>query len=406
MPKPDIALHLLVMIRTFSAKLRALSQSLIGRDPSGRKPDSSGHGRRGPLPVRVSLPSEAGDTLMEVVISALVVGLIVVGTLTGFSVVNRASADQRHHSQASLLASQSQEQLRSDTRDRARHARVHPPYLHPRRRRNDLHDHPGSPADRLHGDDLGLQRQQRNRPDRAYIRSSSVTWPQLKAAKRTAMKQSTLITPPTGSDLEVDVEDGATPRSASPASRRAPKPPQKKPARQQSKERPAPPAAWSSPASRPRAPRLDRRKDRLRDPQRHARSAHQRSQNRTKHHNPHPLRTTKQARFPAEYTYEGKPKWEHLNNEHSAKVKKKVVGDTFTAYNVKIPAEPKFEVGPGEQLYIHKNGRRRRYKALTTLVARSATTAHGQNSPAATSFRSRKMAGLHAATAPPTASKA
>src|ERR1700721_1479764 len=121
MPKPDIALHPLVMMRTFSARLQARGRSLTGVLAGGRRgaesreaerfPGRAGGGTRTP---RVLLGSERGDTLIEIVVSALIVGLIVVGTFTGFRVINRASADPRHHSQASLLASQSQEQLRSD----------------------------------------------------------------------------------------------------------------------------------------------------------------------------------------------------------------------------------------------------------------------------------------------------
>ncbi|HEY5044560.1 MAG TPA: carboxypeptidase-like regulatory domain-containing protein [Solirubrobacteraceae bacterium] len=83
------------MMRTFSARLRNLSRSSIGF--SAR-----------------SLASDAGDTLIEVVVSALLLGLIVVGTLTGLNSANRATSLDRARSQADALAQQDEDQLRSE----------------------------------------------------------------------------------------------------------------------------------------------------------------------------------------------------------------------------------------------------------------------------------------------------
>jgi Tfp pilus assembly protein PilV len=93
MPKPDVVLNPLVMIRTFSAKLRVL-----GRSPIGRR----------------SLASQRGDTLIEVLISAVLIALIVVGTLTGLDSTNKATARDRARSQADALAEHAEEQLRSE----------------------------------------------------------------------------------------------------------------------------------------------------------------------------------------------------------------------------------------------------------------------------------------------------
>jgi type II secretory pathway pseudopilin PulG len=57
--------------------------------------------------------SESGFSLIEVIASSLIVGLIVVGTLTGFVSAGRASADSRQHNQALLLAAQDEEGLRA-----------------------------------------------------------------------------------------------------------------------------------------------------------------------------------------------------------------------------------------------------------------------------------------------------
>jgi type II secretory pathway pseudopilin PulG len=56
--------------------------------------------------------SESGVTLIEVLISTMLVAIIAVGTLTGFDGASRATANERQHNQATLLAAQDEEQLR------------------------------------------------------------------------------------------------------------------------------------------------------------------------------------------------------------------------------------------------------------------------------------------------------
>jgi Tfp pilus assembly protein PilV len=82
------------MMRTFSARLRFLGRSPIGR------------------PAR-ALASDRGDTLIEVIVSALLVALIVVGTFSGLDSTNKATALQRSRSQADALAQQDEDRLRS-----------------------------------------------------------------------------------------------------------------------------------------------------------------------------------------------------------------------------------------------------------------------------------------------------
>lgn len=66
--------------------------------------------RRSELRRRATSP--AGDSLIEVVIAALLIGLIAAGVLSAFTGASRASADQRHHSQADGLAEQDEDRLR------------------------------------------------------------------------------------------------------------------------------------------------------------------------------------------------------------------------------------------------------------------------------------------------------
>ena len=64
-------------------------------------------------PARLDVRAEDGLLLLEVLISALIVGLIVVGTFTGIDVAQSTSISERDHNEAILLSSESQESLRS-----------------------------------------------------------------------------------------------------------------------------------------------------------------------------------------------------------------------------------------------------------------------------------------------------
>jgi Tfp pilus assembly protein PilV len=119
----SIATPHLVTMRTFSARLRVHGRSLIGASarsvvnisrwlPSTRpqlvRPDRYHATPQGPL------TSEVGDTLMEVIVSALLLAVIVVGALTGINSANRATSLDRARSQADALAQQDEDQLRSE----------------------------------------------------------------------------------------------------------------------------------------------------------------------------------------------------------------------------------------------------------------------------------------------------
>lgn len=78
--------------------------------------------RRHTLPPSHSAPStrplrvagEAGDTLIEVLISAVLIVAVIVATLTGLNNANHATSLDRERSQADALAQQDEDQLRSE----------------------------------------------------------------------------------------------------------------------------------------------------------------------------------------------------------------------------------------------------------------------------------------------------
>lgn len=194
-------------MNTFFARRQSARRSVIGLLSTAQA--------RGKLrPGRLQAGSEDGFLLIEVMISALLVALIVVATLNGFDFANRASADERHHGQAAVLAAQSQEQLRSDAAETLNELQITPHvytqtvggttytitekvYFVNDSQKSSGCSAVGGGESKSHGDYVEIV--------------SSVTWPLLLKANRPAVSQFSYITPPTGSALEVDVTNGGTP---------------------------------------------------------------------------------------------------------------------------------------------------------------------------------------------------
>jgi Tfp pilus assembly protein PilV/flagellar biosynthesis GTPase FlhF len=176
---------------------------------------------RGPVASRLqsraarASAAEDGFLLIEVMVSALLVGLIALATFNGFAVANRFSADQRRHSEAELLAAQSQEQLRSD----------------PATALDTLETAPHSYTTTVNGTEFTITQEAKgvNSAGSAtgctfsesskehganVLITTAVTWSLLTKAKRPAVKQASIVTPPIGSALEVDVSNGGSPPSA------------------------------------------------------------------------------------------------------------------------------------------------------------------------------------------------
>ncbi len=148
-----------------------------------------------------------GFMLIEVVVSTLLIGLIVVATFTGFDVVNRTSADQRRHDQAVLLAAQSQEQLRSDPAN-ALVALETTPHIYTRTVNGTQYTITQEvKAVAATGKSTGCSATETSAQTGGNFRiTSKVSWASL--GTRPPVKAESLITPPTGSALEVDVTNG------------------------------------------------------------------------------------------------------------------------------------------------------------------------------------------------------
>jgi type II secretory pathway pseudopilin PulG len=364
MPKPVVALPHLVMMRTISARLRVLGRFLTGGSLAGRRGTlSRGAPRfpgRGVVPgrggvssryARVLLGSERGDTLIEVVISALVVGLIVVGTLTGFSDVDRATAQQRAHNEAAVLADQSQEQLRSDPASVLE--TIAPPSaghsyeqtvsgtIYTITQKAELQPQTGSGASCSVTE---TKRQSGN----AFSITSTVTWLTQKATKRSAVTASSIVTPPTGSALEVDADNAPVATSGvtgvtahvtyTPAESSS----------TTSVEQTTGPEGCLVFGGIPATSALVEIKETagyvtISGSSKYPTKEVTIAPNYTSHY---AVVYNRGGAIKAEFIYEKQPKYKHANNEGVANaVEEEVKGDTFVALNTKMKLAPEFEVG-------------------------------------------------------------
>ncbi len=166
-----------------------------------------------------SAGDQAGFALIEVMISALLVGFIAIATFNGFDAVNRVTADQRFHDQAAVLAAQAQELLRSDPASVLDELQ-NTPHTYTQTLGKETFTItqeavPINEAKKSTGCSATSSEPSVNQ-DGDYIRiTSQVRWPQL-GATRPAVSQSSLITPPDGSGLEVDVTNGGVPEQPVP----------------------------------------------------------------------------------------------------------------------------------------------------------------------------------------------
>jgi Tfp pilus assembly protein PilV len=152
---------------------------------------------------------EHGFLLVEVMISALLVALIIVATLNGFDVATRLSSDQRHRNQAAVLAAQSQEQLRTNSASALNALESNPhQYIREIGGTQFTVTQEANPVAATGTTGCNATESTAQTTNIQII--SIVTWKAQEKAKRPSVKQASVISPPTGSALEVDVTNKGT----------------------------------------------------------------------------------------------------------------------------------------------------------------------------------------------------
>ncbi len=187
---------------TLIRKARSSCRSIIGRLPGDR---GEAPGARAGARARVQPGSQEGFLLIEVIISAMLVAIIVIGTFNGFDVLTRSSAEQRRRNEAALLAAESQQKMRSE------------PASTLLAFANNENSYAASVAGTSYtivqkasfgngSAQTGCSASESSKGQGAYILiSSTVTWTHMSGKP---VSESSIITPPTGSALEVEVSNG------------------------------------------------------------------------------------------------------------------------------------------------------------------------------------------------------
>ena len=147
------------------------------------------------------MDAQAGFALLEVLISAVILALIVIATFTGFDVTQRATADERAHAQADVLAQQDEDRLRSLQINQISGL-------------NETHNvtyngttYTITSTGEFLADSTESPSCVKEAGSASYVRTTStVTWPALKS--RPPVVETGLITPPIGGELLVQVFDG------------------------------------------------------------------------------------------------------------------------------------------------------------------------------------------------------
>src|SRR5271165_4820564 len=190
-------------MRTFFDNLWSGRRLRLRRsDPAIARTRAIAHGCRERVSMRLDPRGQEGFLLVEVIVSALLVGLIVVATFNGFDVVNRAQADDRAHDQAVILAAESQEQLRTDPVTTLQ-ALENSPHTYTQTINGTTYEikQQAAPSNGS-ANTTGCSAIETTKQSGANVLiSSSVTWPRLGVLKRPEVKLSSIITPPTGSGL-------------------------------------------------------------------------------------------------------------------------------------------------------------------------------------------------------------
>jgi Tfp pilus assembly protein PilV len=150
------------------------------------------------------LTSDAGDTLIEVIISAALIALVVIAILTGLDSTNRSVALQRARSQADALAQQDEDQLRSEPvakltgLSRSREITA-----------NGTKYTITSSSEYI-DDATATSSCSSSTPTADYLQTTSkVTWPSLGVGK--PVVETSVISPPPGAALIVQVTESGTP---------------------------------------------------------------------------------------------------------------------------------------------------------------------------------------------------
>ena len=287
--------------------------------------------------------------LMEVVITALLVGLISIATLTGLNVVNQTTSLQRQHDEATLLADESQEELRSDPASTLEVLETTP---HQYTQSNGGNTYTITQKAKILGageSSATCSVTEKNRQSGNALRvTSTVTWTEQQTAHRPAVTQSSIITPPTGSGLEIDAGNAPEPTAGVAGVTAVVQYTPTKGGSAATVERTTGTEGCLIFAGIPATSALVSIKESVGYVTVSGSIAYPVKEvtlapNYTTHD---PVTYNLGGAITAEFAYNGQTgNYKHPNNAGTGEVPQPIVGDTFVASNTSMKAEPDFEVG-------------------------------------------------------------
>jgi len=280
-----------------------------------------------------------GFLLIEVMMSALIVALMVVATFSGFSALSHKSAEQRAVDEAAQLAAQSQQQMRSDPVSvLLAFKEGENVYASTVAGTNFTIEQKASFGNG--SSQTGCAATETTKGQGTYILiSSKITWPRMVVKP---VEESSLITPPTGSALDVEASNGEVPTSGVPVVIKY------VPAGSTSTnslEGTTGPAGCVLFAGIPATEAKVEVKEAPGIVNRHGTQSWPTetvtlAPNVLTHH---ALKLAHGGSLIAEFTYEKGTKDVHKNNAGTGNVEEPVTGDTFVAFNSEMELPPNFE---------------------------------------------------------------
>ena len=344
---------------------RRRPRTVIARWIRARRSTGNGLCSRRPSRHR-GLATQDGFLLIEVIVSSLIVAVVVVATLTGFDVVNRTTADERRHNQAAVLAAQSQEQMRTLPAGTLS-ALESSPHTYTRVVGGTTYSiTQEAKATNASQSSTGCSVSNTTAQTAANVQiTSSVTWPTL--GTRSPVRESSIITPPTGSALEVDVGNAPAPTAGVAGVTVIVKYTSILTHTPGTLEATTNSSGCLVFGGIPATSAIVEIPEKLRfvTPSGALKIAPKEftiTPNTTTHD---AVTYNEGGRIAAEFTYKGAGEWEGL----------KVKSDTFVAFNVAIPAAPEFELGSTS--FQYEAGGEEHYKALTGSFGTAAMTPAG-----------------------------
>jgi len=152
--------------------------------------------------------------LVEVLISAMIVALMAAATVTGFTALNKQGVEERHRNEAAVLAAQSQESMRSDPVSTLLSFKEEGGNSYTAAVAGTTYTIVQTASFGNGSEATGCSATESSKGQGTYVRiTSTVSWTHMVVKP---VSEASIITPPTGSAIDIEASNGQTPTSGVP----------------------------------------------------------------------------------------------------------------------------------------------------------------------------------------------